>query len=231
MVKDITLVIVDNFCHKLAKFSIEKTLQNIDCKEVITFSDKEIIQGAKLIPIKKSITVHDYSQIMLKHLWLHIETDHVLVIQWDGMAVDKNQWDDEYLKYDYIGSPWGNGQVGNGGFSLRSRRLLDALRDNQIQLGGTSGDLEDTAICNEYRNLLETKGIQYAPIELANKFSIEHGHYGPTFGFHGIWNATRYFNNNDLKFISENWPDYMTNTSKHHEWNMMLNQKRIQLSN
>lgn len=229
MPKDITLVIVDNYCHKLAKFSIEKTLQNIDCKEVITFSDKEIINGAKLVPIKKSITVYDYSQIMLKHLWLHVETEHALVIQWDGMAVDKNQWDDEYLKYDYIGSPWGDNQIGNGGFSLRSKRLIDTLRDQQIRLGGDSGELEDVAICKEFRNLLETKGIRYAPVELANKFSVEHRYVCPTFGFHGIWNAARYFDINDLRFISENMPAYIRNTSKENAWNLMLQQKEIKL--
>jgi hypothetical protein len=227
MTKDITLVIVDNHCPVLAKFSIEQTLKNIDCKEIMTFSDQEIISGAKLIPIKKFINIYDYSQIMLKHLWLHVETEYILVIQWDGMAVNKNQWDDEYLNYDYIGSPWGDGRVGNGGFSLRSRRLLDALRDDQIKLGGISEQNEDVAICQEFRSLLEDKNIRYAPIELANKFSIEHQHTGDTFGFHGIWNAVRYFDNNTLKFISENWPNYMNTSSKKDLWNSMLQQRGI----
>jgi hypothetical protein len=220
MTKDITIVIVDNQCHNLAKFAIEKTLQQISCKEVITFSDQEIISGAKLIPIKKSINVYDYSQIMLKHLWLHIETEHALIIQWDGMAVDKNQWDDEYLNYDYIGSAWGDGQVGNGGFSLRSRKLLDALRNNEIQ-----GGVEDSVICKDYKQLLEKNGIKFAHTKLANKFAMEHAYTQPTFGFHGIWNAARYFNNADLKFISENWPDYINTSSKKQMWNLALKQQ------
>jgi hypothetical protein len=140
------------------------------------------------------------------------------------MVHDGSKWHDFFLVNDYIGATWPwrpHGQnVGNGGFSLRSRQLLDALRDNEIQ-----GEIEDTVICQDYRQLLEAKGIKFAPTELANKFSIEHRYIQPTFGFHGIWNAVRYFDNTDLKFISENWPDYINNCSKEHEWNSMLQQQ------
>jgi len=229
MTKDITLVIIDNFCHGLAKFSVEQTLKHIDCREVLTFSDREIISGATLVPIVDSITMADYAQVMLKHLWLHVNTEHVLIVQWDGMAVDRNQWDDEYLKYDYIGSPWGDGQVGNGGFSLRSRRLLDCLRDNQIQVSPITCTDEDVIICKHHRHHLEKQGIKFAPTELANKFSIEHQHMGDTFGFHGIWNAARYFNVDTLRFIQHNWPAYMNPSSKKYLWEAMLRQRGISL--
>jgi Protein of unknown function (DUF5672) len=229
MTKDISLVIVDNFCHNLAKFSIEQTLQHIDCRKVLTFSDREIISGATLVPIKKSISMVDYAQVMLKHLWLHVDTEHILIVQWDGMAVDRDQWDDEYLKYDYIGSPWGDGLIGNGGFSLRSRKLLDCLRDNQIQITSDTGQDEDIIICKHYRSNLEKQGIKFAPTELANKFSIEHQHTGDTFGFHGIWNAARYFDIDTLRFIQRNWPEYMNSSSKKYLWDALLQQRGISL--
>lgn len=212
--KDLTLVIVDNSNHDLAKFSIEKTLETIDCKEVITFSDRTIISGAKFIPIKNKINLYDYSTIMVKHLWLHIDTDYVLTIQWDGMAVNKNLWDDAFLNYDYIGAIWPwpiqGINMGNGGFSLRSRKLINALRDVDIKLGTEiSGQNEDIAIAVEYRKLLiEKYNINYAPADLARKFSTENEWLGPTFGFHGLWNISRFLPKHEIQFIIDNIPNY-----------------------
>ena len=35
----------------------------------------------------------------------HSDNDFVMVIQEDGHIVNPNLWDDEFLKYDYIGAP------------------------------------------------------------------------------------------------------------------------------
>ena len=55
-------------------------------------------------------------------------------MQPDGFVTKEGAWSDENYKYDYIGAPWDlsfdfpglneDTQVGNGGFSFRSRRLL-----------------------------------------------------------------------------------------------------------
>lgn len=212
--KDISLIIVDNSNHSLAKFAIEKTLETINCKEVITFSDRPIIDGAKFIPIKKKINLRDYSEIMVKHLWLHVETDYALTIQWDGMAVNRHLWTNEFFNYDYIGAIWPwpiEGQImGNGGFSFRSRKLIDALRDTDIKLGTPiSGQNEDIAIAVEYRNLLNSKySINYAPPEVARQFSTENEWLRPTFGFHGLWNVPRFLSKSDIRFITNNIPNY-----------------------
>lgn len=215
---EISLIIVDNLQHDLAKFSIEKTIQHIDPKEIIIFSDRNFYEGSKFVNIKKNISIFDYSEIILKHLWLYLETDYALIIQWDGMATDRMLWSDEYLNYDYIGAPWdGNDQyrVGNGGFSLRSKKLIDALRDTEIQLGRQSRELEDAAICREYRQLLEQKySITYAPYDIAKNFSFELNFTGNTFGFHGIWNTAKFFSEKELDYIIDNMPVYIWKT----EW-------------
>ena len=210
MSKDISIVIVDTASHTLAKFAIEQTLKTIDCKEVLVFSDQEIIKGAKHIPIRLNINLHDYSEIMLNHLWLHVETEHALVIQWDSMAVNQHMWTDDFLKYDYIGAiwPWPTQgiEMGNGGFSLRSRKLLEALRDPKVYLGPVSGQNEDIAICVEHRQLLIEKGIKYAPSNLARMFATENEWLGPAFGFHGIWNMPRFLPEADIRYAIENMP-------------------------
>jgi len=215
---NISLVIVDNIQHDLAKFSIDQTIKHLDPYEIIVFSDRNFYPGSKFVNIKKHIRIFDYSEIILKHLWLYLESEYALIIQWDGMAVNRMSWSNEYLNYDYIGAPWdGNDQyrVGNGGFSLRSKKLIDALRDTEIQLGKQSGELEDAAICREYRPLLEQKySITYAPYDIAKNFSFELNFTGNTFGFHGIWNTARFFSYQDLEYIIDHMPVYIWKT----EW-------------
>ena len=228
MTKSITLFIADNRNHALAKFAIEKTLENIDCREIITYSDRPIIDGAKHVPLRKEINLYDYSSIVLKQLWSHVETDHVLVIQYDGMAIRGDLWDDAWLQYDYIGAVWPwpikGRNMGNGGFSLRSRKLIDACRDNAIQLGGESGQNEDTAICVEFRPYLEEKyGIQYASKEAATKFSTENYFQGDSFGFHGLWNAAKFMDKKDVEYIMNHIQDYTwKDASKTQVWIRML---------
>lgn len=214
----LSLVIVDNIQHDLAKFSIDQTCQHITPDEIVVFSDKDFYPGSRFVSIKKSITVYDYSELILKHLRLHLNTDFALIIQFDGMAVNGAAWTDEFYNYDYIGAPWPwfptGSQVGNGGFSLRSHRLISALRDQRIQLGNESGELEDIAICREFRPYLETKyNIKFAPTSLAKQFSVENIDAENPFGFHGIWNAVRFLNKTQLEYIIEHMPDHVWKTS------------------
>jgi hypothetical protein len=78
----------------------------------------------------------------------------VLVAQWDGFVWQHRMWDPAFLDYDYIGAPWPahltrgeqhrNHRVGNGGFSLRSRKLQQFLaEDPRVEVT----DNEDVVIC------------------------------------------------------------------------------------
>lgn len=134
--------------------------------------------------------VDEYSRFILTSLVDHIETSHALLVQWDGFALDAGAWDDAFLEYDYIGAPWPQFaapfNVGNGGFSLRSRRLMEALRDPRLTLHGP----EDVCICRTNRALLEDHyGLRFAPFEVAARFAYERGPLpSATFGFHGLFN-------------------------------------------
>lgn len=230
MSKDITLVIVDNRNHEMAKFAIEQTLKHIDCRHVLTLGDKSLVDYSNFVHINGEIDIRRYSTIILKELCEHITTDHLLIIQWDGMAVHGNLWTDDFLKYDYIGAvwPWAplGMSVGNGGFSLRSRKLIEACQDSRIQLGGSAGENEDSMICVEYRQLLQaTYGITYAPIDVARQFSSEHEQLDSTFGFHGIWNIPRFFTESELEHIISIFPDHIfKNPLKYAQWTNSLTQ-------
>jgi tetratricopeptide (TPR) repeat protein len=114
----------------------------------------------------------------------------VLLVQWDGYVVNPAAWDAAFLDCDYLGAKWfwhrDGMRVGNGGFSLRSRRLLSALRDPRVELV----DAEDTTIGRTYRPLLEREhGIRFGSETLADKFAFEAAYpIGKPFGFHGLFN-------------------------------------------
>ncbi len=134
-----------------------------------------------------------YSQFVLKSLLPHIATPHALVVQWDGYVVNPAAWDHAFLDCDYIGAKWywygDDMRVGNGGFSLRSRKLLEALQDPRITLV----DVEDMTIGRTFRPLLEREhGIRFASEALADRFSFEVAYpIGKPFGFHGLFNFSR----------------------------------------
>ncbi len=138
----------------------------------------------------------DYSEFMLKKLAGEFNTSHVLTIHADGYVVNWEAWHNEWLQYDYIGASWGykdGMNVGNGGFSLRSKRLCEILAKQNI--APEHMHPEDHCICRTYRESLEKDfGIKFAPAEVSDKFSIEAygSHVWPTgnlysgqFGFHG----------------------------------------------
>lgn len=204
--KKITVVCIGTTNHNLMRTSIENTLKVVpDCEEVLVFSDKKIVDYGRWVEINSQFNIDDYSLFCVKSLAHFIKTEFVLIIQYDGVAVKKKLWSSDFYKYDYIGAPWPDRfnwtlpdeKVGNGGFSLRSAKLLHALKDHQIRFHNDSIRFknEDILICQGYRKFLEKHHhIVYAPIEVASRFSTEWTNTsGETFGFHGMWNAPLYY--------------------------------------
>ena len=168
------------------------------CLEQVSFGDCKLLTDAPIRPASSEITVvpirhlqssRDYSRFMLSNLADHVETSHCLVVQWDGYLLDAAQWRPEFLDYDYIGATWpqfdDGHDVGNGGFSLRSRKLIQACRHPSF----AGAHPEDVAIGRTNRDWLENQGLRFAPRDLADAFAAERtGRIGSAFGFHGIFN-------------------------------------------
>jgi hypothetical protein len=161
--------------------------------DVLLFTDAtglELPQNGRIVPIPRLKSGRDYSRFLLERLADHVATDHCLIIQWDGFVLDADRWTDRFLECDYIGAPWpqfGDGRtVGNGGFSLRSRRLLDACRTAKF----VRSHPEDVAIGRVNRDYLEQDhALVFADHELAARFSVERSPSSEaTFGFHGVFN-------------------------------------------
>jgi Protein of unknown function (DUF5672) len=175
---DVTLVGIDTRPERL-----EHPLA--ECTREIEFGHVCLISDA---PIRSA---KEYSRWVCTELYRHVATSHLLLFQWDGYVKNPRAWSDAWLQYDYIGAPWWHDDgmnVGNGGFSLRSRRLMEIVAtDPAIR----EYHPEDVKICRRYRPYLESEhGVRFAPEEVARRFSLE-GHKQPSrthtteFGFHG----------------------------------------------
>jgi hypothetical protein len=138
-----------------------------------------------------------YSLFTMHSLYSYIETNFCLIVQDDGWVLNGNNFKPEYYDYDYIGAPshcaFGDGHlylhfawteatepvsvVQNGGFSLRSKRFLEACNKHGImhlnsnEIHGWNEDAQLSAIL---KPVLESYGYKYCPIDIAKHFSIEY---------------------------------------------------------
>ena len=199
----ITLVAVDCAYAPLSAVALARSASVLPVARVLLLTDTAITRdGVEVVAIPPIRSRAAYSQFMVKELGNYITTDYALVVQWDGFIIDGKMWANEFWNYDYIGAKWphlaGDFRVGNGGFSLRSKRLLNALADSSITLD--TDENEDEAICIRFRELLETKyGIAFADERVADRFAFDVGRpVGPTLGFHGVFNFWQVLSNEEL---------------------------------
>lgn len=174
--------------------------------------------AAEWRPIPPISSRSDYSRFMLRDLAAHVATRHILCVQWDGYVLDAGRWDSAFLDYDYIGAPWphfADGmRVGNGGFSLRSRRLVEACAALPI-----TSEAEDVAICRTHRPMLEKHfGLRFAPEEVARRFAYERmSPTGEEFGFHGALNMLGLVSSRELRSLLKELEPNLLNRREHHE--------------
>lgn len=187
-----TLCCIDCVNHELAIEALRKSMSACSFERVLFLSDRNFdVPDIETILISPLRSRDEYSAFILHELTRYIETDFVLLVQWDGYVVNLSAWTDEFLKYDYIGAVWGQYQdafrVGNGGFSLRSKKLLQATK--KILIVGENQN-EDDLICRKYRPMLESShGIRFAPESVAEQFSFEISYpRRMPFGFHALFN-------------------------------------------
>lgn len=172
------------------------------CKKYINFADVKLLSHfpslrSDVVPIAPLLSIEAYSEFIVKELYKYIDTEHVLLFQYDGFVLNPSGWKNEFLECDYIGAHWdwveGEYTVGNGGFSLRSRALMHRLAtDPHIQ----KTHPEDVAICIDYGDYLTQAGFKFAPVALAKEFSTENDYWKGEFGFHNSniadWNVFNY---------------------------------------
>jgi len=115
-------------------------------------------------------SIQQYSDKLIGcEFWKHFSTDFVLIFQTDSRFCSGSAHNIEQFmmfRYPYIGAPWFNGGVGNGGFSLR---LLEATLD--ACNSSVRGKVEDMYFYNYFKT--HAKRWPNAPRAIADKFSSE----------------------------------------------------------
>jgi tetratricopeptide (TPR) repeat protein len=210
----VTLVCIDTANHALALRAIARSCAGVQFARALLLTDAlpdgvAAQDGVEVVAIAPITSRDAYSNYVLKDLLPHVNTDHVLLVQWDGYVVNPGAWDAAFLDCDYLGAQWfwhSDGmRVGNGGFSLRSRRLLAALQDPRITLV----DAEDTTIGRTFRPLLEREhSIRFGSEALADRFAFEAAYpIGKPFGFHGLFNFWQVMPPTELAALAAQFSD------------------------
>lgn len=188
----VTLCAVTSVNVKATVRALETCLAQVDFAACKLFTDAPMRPEhpeIRVVPIRRLESSAAYSDFLLSNLVDYVETSHCLVAQWDGHVLDVRRWRPEFLDHDYIGAIWpqfdDGHDVGNGGFSLRSRRLMEACRNPEFRLLHP----EDIAIGRVNRDWLEGRGMCFAPSALADIFAVERtGDLQACFGYHGVFN-------------------------------------------
>lgn len=203
----VTICAADCVHPRLAGRALERSAALCDFGDVILFCDEDVTGDFRTVKIDRLTSIDAYSGFIFNDLVRHIKTDFVLIVQWDGFVIDANAWQDQFLNYDYIGArwPWQKDglDVGNGGFSLRSSKLLRTLANPRYRI--IEDVAEDEMICRLYHHWLTTEdGIRFAPGALADQFAYEREKPdAPTFGFHGLFNMWRHVEDQEMVQIAE----------------------------
>ncbi len=197
---NITLLSVSGVNLKETIYALWRSRLYLNFESNLLITDGEIINPPKWLTIEqlrdfKLDSIDAYSYFCVFEMHKYVKSKHILLVQADGYALRRRYWREHFLDYDYIGAPWpvkmdsyidpfGNHQrVGNGGFSLRSRKLLQVPADSTVVWNINGNDFykhmnyglqsEDGIICIHNRHVYESAGCVFAPVEVAAQFSTE----------------------------------------------------------
>lgn len=174
-------------CKEKADFGAVKLLTNLPVK-----SEHRV----EIIPLT---TLVMYSVFMLTKIHEYIDTPNFLIVQRDGWILNPPSFKPEWLELDYIGSIFVQFDgVGSGGFSLRSKRIMEYAANILPKWNGTEahanelqkglGYYEDGVLCLDYK----FNHFKIATLEQACDFG-QGGNKNPEyfreypFGFHRTW--------------------------------------------
>lgn len=207
----LTAVVIDTYEEReILKIALNMTAQCAIVKDIVLLSDRPI-QGYSFFPIEKVHSTKTYNQLMLNIIPKKYLDEHLMIFQWDGFALNSNNWSDDFLEYDYIGAPHHsqiyNKLLFNGGFSLRSPSLNQLINNELLfsEHDKLSNEPEDVIISNLLEEKLNVEKFKLPSYDVARKFSFEHGEINsPFFGFHGVFNFPHLFSEDILiNFVTE----------------------------
>jgi hypothetical protein len=198
-------VIVEPRPHKALKFVIETALLHLPPDWPIQLfhgTQNEEFVRRELLPLIESkrlvlhkmpvvnLTSTQYSQMLLgSDFWNRCLGEHILIFQTDSTFLPTSPHKlTDFLQWDFIGGPcWHRGGL-NGGFSLRKKTsslaAVKALTLEHRRLCNAGQLNEDIYFCDYFR---KHPMYRLAPINEAQKFSVEGLYYAKPLAVHKPW--------------------------------------------
>ena len=142
----------------------------------------------------------EYSNLLKsKAFYDNINTETFLIFQVDTLIITENKHLlDDFLDYDYVGAPWQDGVIGNGGLSLRKKsimlQIIDSIDPNSFHYKN-----EDEYFCRQ--NIIP---LDVPFFEEAKKFSVETVFHESPFGVHNFYN---HLSKEDTNFLINKYDD------------------------
>ena len=147
------------------------------------------------------ININTYNNLLLSYQFWEIFTGDKILLYQEDSIIFKNNIND-FILYDYIGAPWAltysanSPTVGNGGFSLRTRKFIIEILKNKTyehflvnkyygHFDKTAEDLYFSLVCLAY-NLGNIPHPQ-----IASLFATENVNNSDSLGGHQFWNSDR----------------------------------------
>lgn len=205
---DVTLVCVFTVCHDLTLLAVDECLKQVNFGDVKLFTNKDLGREHIKVEFSDSTKMAEFTNYCVPN---YIKTSHILFVQYDSWVLDPKMWQNDFLKYDYVGAPWwynDNFNVGNSGFNLRSISLMKFLAEYKSEFPIALP--EDHTLCRKYQPMLPQ--FKWAPTKLAQQFAFERTRPAidsKHFGFHGTFNwpfVLSYEQLNERMEIAKNTP-------------------------
>lgn len=205
----VTLLIIDCVNTKRAVNVVErcKSLCDFGAVKFLTSLPTDYEHAIQIMPLNSLIA---YSVFMITESYKYIDTSNVLVVQRDGWILNTSAWKEEWLRYDYIAPLFVQyDKMGSGGFSLRSKRIMDHVASLYPKWDGSQQSAEEI---QEGMGYYEDGVISLTGLESKFKFASlneaaifgQGGNRNPKyyrghpFGFHGAWQNV----NHETGFVS-----------------------------
>jgi len=188
-------VIVETKKHKALQFVLENIRDNLSNEwgivlfhgnKNIDYINNIIAASGKLNDIRlvninvDNLSISDYNKLLInEHFYNHIDTETILIFQTDSMICPQHKDDiNNFLKYDYVGAPWTNNTIGDGGFSLRKKsKMLEIIKKCPY-----NNESEDV-----YFSSNKCVKLYMPKFEEAKMFSTQSIYNKDSFGIHSTW--------------------------------------------
>jgi hypothetical protein len=188
--------VLNNFLTNLSDDWEIRVLVGDDNINYVTNIVKQLCDSDRLKVINigiKNLSQSDYSKLLVtKSFYDNIHTEMFLIFQTDSMIFPQyKEYIYNYMDYDYVGAPWTNGDVGNGGLSLRRKSRMLEIIDRGAPL-----------LYNEDGYFAWSYPINKPSFELAKLFSIETVFSENSFGIHNAW---KYLSQEQIEFLKNKY--------------------------